>query len=183
MNRMTKTSATLETERLLLRHWQLDDAEALYKYASNPNIGPRAGWPAHTSVEDSRKTLIDVLMVPEQYAIVLKETGEPIGSIGLKTGSNTHMIQGPNECELGYWIGEPFWGQGLVAEAGTILIKRAFEDLGMTKIWLGYYDGNAQSARVAQKLGFEYHHATEGMQVLGEIRTGHALMLSRQRWN
>ena len=47
----------METERILLRHWQESDAEALFKYASDPNVGPRAGWPAHKSVEESREKI------------------------------------------------------------------------------------------------------------------------------
>lgn len=65
---------TLQTERLILRAWQESDAEALYRYASNPNIGPIAGWPPHTSVENSREIIKTVLSAPESYAVVLKET-------------------------------------------------------------------------------------------------------------
>ena len=76
----------LQTERLLLRPWKIDDvadAKALFKYASNPHIGPAAAWPVHASVEDSARVIRNVLSTPETYAVVLKETGEPIGSIGL----------------------------------------------------------------------------------------------------
>ena len=73
----------LETERLILRPWEETDAEECYKYAKDPRVGPIAGWPVHTSEEDSRQVIRDVLMVPETYAIVLKEIGIPIGSIGL----------------------------------------------------------------------------------------------------
>ena len=71
---------TLQTERLILRAWQESDAEALYRYASNPNIGPIAGWPPHTSVENSREIIKTVLSAPESYAVVLKETGEAVGT-------------------------------------------------------------------------------------------------------
>ena len=47
----------METERILLRHWEEADAEALFKYASDPDVGPRAGWPAHQSVEESREII------------------------------------------------------------------------------------------------------------------------------
>ena len=47
----------METERILLRYWQKSDAEALFKYASDPDVGPRAGWPAHKSVEESREII------------------------------------------------------------------------------------------------------------------------------
>ena len=68
----------METERLLLRPWEESDAEELYKYASNPDVGPIAGWAAHTSVENSREIIRGVLSEPETYAVVLKETGKPV---------------------------------------------------------------------------------------------------------
>ena len=64
------------TERLILRPWQESDAESLYKYARDPEIGPIAGWPPHTSVEDSLNVIRTVFSAPETYAVVLKETGE-----------------------------------------------------------------------------------------------------------
>ena len=59
-----------------------------------------------------------------------------------------------------------------------------FEDLGMKRIWSGHYDGNTKSRRVQEKLGFVYHHTTEGIELeaLGEIRTGHAMLLTRETW-
>ena len=73
----------METKRRILRPWEEADAEECYRYAKDPLVGPAAGWPVHTSIENSRQVIRDVLMVPETYAIVLKETGLPIGSIGL----------------------------------------------------------------------------------------------------
>ena len=72
---------TLETERLILRPWSEDDAGELYKYAKDIDVGPMAGWPVHTSVENSREIIRTVLSAPETYAVCLKETGKPIGSI------------------------------------------------------------------------------------------------------
>ena len=71
----------LETERLILRPWCEDDAEQLYKYASDAEVGPPAGWPPHTSVENSCEIIRTVLSAPETYAVCLKENGKPIGSI------------------------------------------------------------------------------------------------------
>ena len=79
----------LETERLILRCWEESDAEDLYKYASNPDVGPIAGWAVHASVENSREIIKGVLSEPETYAAVLKETGHPVGSIGLMIGKAT----------------------------------------------------------------------------------------------
>ena len=172
---------TLETERLILRPWREDDAEELYKYASDPEVGPPAGWSPHTSVENSREIIRNVLSASETYAVCLKEDGKAIGSIGLHRND---LAEDEDEYELGYWIGKPFWGQGLIPEAARELLRYAFEDLGMNRIWCGYYDGNLKSRRVQDKLGFVYHHTTEGIEVslLGEIRTGHAMLMTKETW-
>ena len=169
----------LETERLILRPWDEDDAEDLYQYASDPDVGPPAGWPTHTSVENSREIIRSVLSAPETYAVCLKDHGKPIGSIGLHRNDLAEL---EDEYELGYWIGKPFWGQGLIPEASREILRYAFEHLGMNRIWCGYYDGNIKSRRVQEKLGFVYHHTTEGIEVslLGEIRTGHAMLMTKE---
>ena len=69
----------LETIRLILRPWCEDDAEDLYKYASDPEVGPPAGWLPHTSVENSLEIIRNVLSAPETYAVCLKEDGKAIG--------------------------------------------------------------------------------------------------------
>ncbi len=75
----------METERLILRPWRESDAEALYDYARDERVGPIAGWPVHTSVENSREIIRDVLSAEETYAVVLRGAdglhgaGLPIG--------------------------------------------------------------------------------------------------------
>ena len=66
----------METERILLRPWQDSDAEALFKYASDPDVGPRAGWPPHKSVEDSLEIIRTVFNAEEMWAVIWKESGE-----------------------------------------------------------------------------------------------------------
>ena len=97
----------LETERLILRPWTSGDAESLYKYASDDRVGPIAGWQPHKSVEESRQIIFDVLSAKETYAVVLKETNEPVGSIGLMIGEKSNLVLAENEGEIGYWIGVP----------------------------------------------------------------------------
>ena len=75
---------TFETTRLLLRPWCESDAESCYRYARDPFVGPAAGWPAHTSVENSREIIRTVLSEPDTFAVILKERpDEPVGSIGV----------------------------------------------------------------------------------------------------
>ena len=173
----------MQTKRLILRPWQEADAESLYAYAKDPDIGLPAGWPPHKSVEDSRDVIRHVLSAPETYAVCLKD-GSPIGSVSLKLKGSTDMTDREDECELGYWIGKPFWGQGLIPEAAEELLRHAFEELGMRAVWCGYYEGNIKSRRVQEKLGFVYQHTTEGLELplLGELRTGHTMLLTKERW-
>ena len=72
------------TQRLVLRPWLAEDAAALYQWAKNPKIGPSAGWPAHRDIAESREAIRNVLTRPEIYAIVLRDYGTPIGSVGLQ---------------------------------------------------------------------------------------------------
>ena len=172
----------METERLILRPWSEADAEECYKYAKNPRVGPPAGWPAHKSVEETREIIRTVLAVPETYAVVVKETGLPVGSVGLHFHSD--LARGEDECELGYWIGEPCWGRGLIPEASRELLRHAFEDLGMKRVWCGYYDGNVKSKRVQEKLGFRYQGSCDAVDVpqMGETRKGHSNLMTAEDW-
>ena len=171
----------IETKRLILRPWREDDAEDLYIYASDPEVGPPAGWQPHTSVENSREIIRTVLSKPETYAVCLKENGKPIGSIGFHRND---LATEDDEYELGYWIGRQYWGQGLIPEASREMLRYAFEDLGMNRIWCGYYEGNEKSRRVQEKLGFVYQQSTEGIEVkqMNEIRTGHSNLMTKERW-
>lgn len=172
----------LKTKRLTLRPWHESDAESLYQYASDPDVGPIAGWPAHTSVAESLRVIRKVFCGAECYAICLN--GSAIGAVELKLNGHTDMTERDDECELGYWLGKPFWGQGLMPEAAAELIRHGFEDLGMRAIWCGYYDGNAKSKRVQEKLGFAYHHTCDEVPVplMWETRVGHTNVLTREMW-
>ena len=179
-----KTTHQLTTLRLILRPWRESDAEALYKYAKDPAIGPVAGWPPHTSVAESLEIIRTVFAAPETYAVVLKATDEPVGSVGIMFGDGLHSAEmRPGEAEIGYWIGVPYWGQGLIPEAVRCLLRRCFEDLEMTAVWCGYYDGNVKSRRVMEKCGFRFHHTEEGkMSPLGDVRTEHFMRMTKEEW-
>ena len=165
----------IETERLVLRAWEDADAAALFALASDPEIGPRAGWPAHTSEAASLETIRNVLRGPESYAVVLRvadgeaPAGTLVGAIALKDG---RFVTAPTEYEIGYWIGRPYWGRGYAPEAMAALIEHARRDLGATAIWAGYYVGNAQSRRVMEKCGLTYVRTDHDVDVplLNEVR-------------
>ena len=158
----------LKTKRLILRPWSEDDAESLYEYARDPRVGPIAGWPVHTDVENSREIIKTILSAEETYAVCLKSDNRAIGSIGLMIGGSAHLPLTDTEAELGYWIGVPFWGKGLIPE----------------KVWCGYFDGNEKSRRVQEKLHFQHEKTIENIpcQLIGDTRTCHYSSINRHLW-
>lgn len=175
---------TLETKRLILRPWQESDAENLYQYAKEPEVGPIAGWQPHKDIEESRDVIKNVLCGRECYAVCLKTDNVSIGCIELRLHGHTDMTDRDDECELGYWLGKPFWGNGIMPEAAEELLRHGFENLGMTKIWCGYYDGNHKSKRVQEKLGFQYQWTAKDVDVplMHEKRICHVNSMTKDEW-
>ena len=89
-----------------------------------------------------------------------------------------------DEGEIGYWIGVPYWGMGLIPEAVRELLRRGFEDLNLKTIWCGYFDGNDKSRRVQEKCGFTYHHTKKDMVwlLMNDIRTEHVTRITKEEW-
>ena len=174
----------LYTARLFLRPWEEHDAESLYEYAKDPAVGPIAGWPPHKSVEESLDVIRNVFNGAECYAICEKKNNIAIGAVALKLNGQTDMTDRDDECELGYWLGKPFWGRGYMPEAAGELIRHGFEALHMQTIWCGYYEGNAKSKKVQEKLGFVYHHTCNEVPVplLNEVRIGHTNYMTKEQW-
>ena len=174
----------LKTERLILRRWEDSDAESLFEYAADPDVGPIAGWPPHQTIEESRDVIKNVFNGKEAYAICLKTDDRAIGAIELKLNGHTDLTDRDDECELGYWLGKPFWGQGIMPEAVKEILRHAFEKIGMTKVWAGYYEGNIKSKRVQEKSGFRYQWKSEGVDVprMHETRTGHVSSMTKDQW-
>ena len=180
---------TLTTDRLILRPWREDDAAALYLLARDPEVGPRAGWPPHKDEADSLRVIREVLSMPETYALVLRDADEPdapVGAISLMFGAASSLAKDAREAELGYWIGRPFWGRGLTPEAARELIRHGFEDLALLRIWCSHYEGNEQSRRVQEKLGFVPDHVIEDdpRPLLGDadMACTHVNVLTREHW-
>ena len=121
---------------------------------------------------------------PETYAVVDKATGKAVGSIGLKMGEASGIELSEDEAEIGYWIGEAYWGRGLIPEAVREMLRHAFADLGLKKIWCAYYEGNRKSLRVQEKCGFCYAYTKENApcSMLDELRTEHVSCISREQW-
>lgn len=145
----------INTNRLTLRRWRENDAEALYKYASDGRVSEMALWPRHTSVDMSREVIKDFFQPnPFTLAMVLKETNEPIGCIGLVPAGAEHYKPFANEREVGYWIGFPYWGKGLTSEALKSMIEFCRNNIRLDSLLITTDAANKASQRVAEKCGF-----------------------------
>lgn len=172
---------TFTTDRLLLRPWTEADAEDLYRYAKDPQVGPAAGWPVHTSVENSREIIRTVFSAHNVFAVADRESGRVIGSAGF-VGEHREELPGPDD-ELGYALSPAFWGRGLIPEASGALIRWGFTELGLETIWCNHYDGNTRSRRVIEKCGFRYQFSREtDVPLMGERRLTHFFALTRPQW-
>lgn len=148
---------TIETERLLLRPWSMDDVEDFYAYAKNPEVGPCAGWKPHESQEESRGILqawVNGVAGEENRAIVRKETGRVIGSISLMEDGCRPRV--PNCRELGYVLAREEWGKGYMTEAARAILRYGFEELGLALLTVSHFSWNQRSRRVIEKCGFHY---------------------------
>lgn len=95
----------IETKRLIFRRWTKEDAAALYALASDPEVGPHAGWPVHTSIEESRAVIKEYFSNDYTWALVSKQTGAIIGCMGYYPYGESNIDIGKEDAEVGYWIG------------------------------------------------------------------------------
>ena len=146
----------IETERLLLTPWtnSEEDVKGLYAWASNPNVGPNAGWKPHESLEESRK-IIEEMFIPggEAYAIRDKATRKIIGNISVYEDTARENVA---SMELGYALAEECWGKGYMTEAGKALMAYAFEKYNLAIMAIRTSEVNRRSQRVIEKCGFKY---------------------------
>lgn len=175
----------LETPNLILRHWKESDSKDLFELAKDPLIGPACGWLPHSDAENSLQVIKDILSPNEEsYSIILKRTSKLVGSIAFEIGKESNLNIPQDEAELGFWIGVPYWGQGLIPEAVKVLIKHGFEDLKLKVIWCVYFDGNERSKRVQEKCGFTHHHTIKNIywDTIKEYKTEHVNRLTKEEF-
>ncbi len=147
----------LETQRLKLRRFQVEDAEAMYhNWASEEEVAKFLTWPVHESAEVTRALLKDWVKNYEKedcynWVIEIKLTGEIIGGISVVSIREKVM-----EAEIGYCMGTKWWGQGIMPEAGKAVIRYLFEQVGFHRIAACHDANNPKSGRVMQKIGMKY---------------------------
>ena len=145
---------TIETERLILRKWDVEDVRDLYEYAKNPNVGPHGGWKPHESMSESLEIMQTLFLDKyDCWAIEYKENSKVIGSIGYEDD-----VRRPETgCkELGYAMSEDYWRKGIMTEAAKAVLKFGFEEMGLTMVSIYCSPTNERSGRVIEKCGFTY---------------------------
>ena len=171
-----KGTINLSTKRLLLRRFRETDTLYMYKnWASNPNVTRYVTWFSHKSVAETQNIIGNwikeySLSHVYQWAIELKEIGEPIGSIGV-----VRMDEDKQSCEIGYCIGEAFWNKGYTSEALKVIIQFLFEEVGFNRIAACHDIRNPNSGKVMEKGGMQYEGT---MREVGFTKEGDKLTLS-----
>jgi [ribosomal protein S5]-alanine N-acetyltransferase len=146
-------SLVLETKRLRLRRFVLEDADEVTRLANNWDVARMLGRMPYPYVIDHAKDFLARIATDTESKtdfVFAFTTGGPImGAIGL------HLRDG-GAFELGYWLGEPYWGKGYATEAADRLVQFAFTDLDTEKLTAGHFYDNPASGRVLRKVGFRY---------------------------
>lgn len=147
----------IETKRLLLREFMVEDAEAMFQnWASDKEVTKFLTWPAYTSLDTAIHILNEWNASYEkpdfyQWAIVPKNLNEPIGSISVVSiNEKTQM------AEIGYCIGRPWWNRGITSEALSAVINFMFDQVGANRVQAKHDVNNPHSGLVMKKCGMKY---------------------------
>lgn len=152
-----KGTKKIETDRLLLRAFCTDDINAAYKnWTSDENVTEFLRWPTHSNREITERVIKDWIKESEkadfyQWAIVLKEIDEPVGTISV-VDSNEAL----NILHVGYCIGSKWWHQGITSEAFSAIIPYLFDEVGANRIESQHDPNNPHSGNVMKKCGLTY---------------------------
>jgi len=142
----------LKLAKCLVRSWRENDAPSIASHANNRRvwINLRDRFPHPYTLDDARAFIQAARASdPEtMFAIVVGDAG--VGGIGVTLHDDVERVS----AEIGYWLGEPFWGRGIVTEALTALTARAIHEHGLTRVYALPFDGNVASVRVLEKAGY-----------------------------
>jgi len=143
----------IEGKNIILRSWRSEDLQALVKHADNFNIwiNLRDGFP-HPYDEAAGKKWLEMALAEDQNILLAIEIdGEAVGGIGGHFLSDVYRIN----CEIGYWLAEPYWGKGIMTEAVTLLTRYIFANYpDILRIYADIFSFNPASGRVLEKCGF-----------------------------
>lgn len=152
-----KGSKVLQTERLILRPWREDDAEeAFANWMNDPEVTRYLTWTPHGDAAFTRtllKSWEEKSKAPDCYhwAIVLRRGNILIGDINLM-----HVEDYQERAEIGYCMGKPWWGKGIMTEALSEVLRFCFEEVGFYRLSGCHATENIGSSRVMEKCGLNY---------------------------
>jgi ribosomal-protein-alanine N-acetyltransferase len=152
-------SLVIETPRLVLRPIARTDVDALWPYVSDPELPKMMSWDAHRDRGETAAFVernVDGLARGTDVTWMIVRGGEVIGCISLGEIRWQFRAWRIDRAELGYWLGRPHWGQGVMSEAALAATQWGFETLGLHKITIGCVEGNAASQRIIEKLGYRF---------------------------
>lgn len=139
----------LVTGRLVLRRPADRDMGAIVGIVGNREVARRLARVPHPYGPDDARFFLDRVVPAEWvWAITMRGADPLLGVVGLTPGG------GADTAELGYWLSPAYWGRGIVTEAATAVVSFGFEELGLSVVTSGYFEGNPASGRVLRKLGF-----------------------------
>jgi ribosomal-protein-alanine N-acetyltransferase len=135
-----------------VRPWRAADAPALVKYADNPNIARqlRDRFPHPYTLRDAKAFIHSSAGVQPAVSFAIVVQDEPAGGIGISADSDVERFS----AEIGYWLGEPFWGRGITVEAVRLVSAYAFADCRLLRLFALPFADNRQSTRVLEKAGY-----------------------------
>ena len=148
---------TIETERLLLRKFMIDDAEYMFNnWANDDEVTKYLVWEPHKDIKDTKdyiKTVIDGYNNPKNYncCIQLKSIKQPIGSIGAN-----RINDKVESATIGYCIGKKWWRMGIMTEALNAIIRFFFNEVKLNRIEARHDVKNPNSGKVMLKCGLKY---------------------------
>ena len=153
------SNVILETDRLILRTWELKDLDDFFEYASVEGVGEKAGWEHHKSKDKSLEILKMFIEEKKVFAIVLKENQKVIGSIGIEELSEELDKDLDNLLgrELGYVLNKDYWNKGIMKEAVSKVVDYCFNTLKLNFMMASYFNYNIASKRVLENLNFKFY--------------------------
>ena len=153
------SNVILETDRLILRTWELKDLDDFFEYASVEGVGEKAGWEHHKSKDKSLEILKMFIEEKKVFAIVLKENQKVIGSIGIEELSEELDKDLDNLLgrELGYVLNKDYWNKGIMKEAVSKVVDYCFNTLKLNFLMASYFNHNIASKKVLENLNFKFY--------------------------
>jgi [ribosomal protein S5]-alanine N-acetyltransferase len=135
-----------------IRPWRVDDAESLAKHANNRKVwlALRDLFPHPYTIDDAHEFLRTATTAQPVTNFCIEVSGAAVGGIGIRPGRDVHS----HTAELGYWLGEKFWGRGIMTEAVVAFTDFCFKNLPLRRIYAEPFANNPASARVLEKADF-----------------------------